>query len=64
VLPPVSQGHITIDASHAGVILDGSNLPDGFNAGISIHSHGNTVRGMQVVGFAREGLQLISAKTT
>jgi parallel beta-helix repeat protein len=58
VLPPVSQGHITIDASHAGVILDGSNLPDGFNAGISIHSHGNTVRGMQVVGFAGAGIAI------
>jgi parallel beta-helix repeat protein len=47
-----------IDASHAGVILDGSNLPDGFNAGISIHSHGNTVRGMKVVGFAGAGIAI------
>ena len=29
VLPNVSQGDITIDASNAGVILDGSYLPQG-----------------------------------
>lgn len=40
---------ITIDASDAGVILDGSALTMG--PGIWLQSSGNTVRGLQILGF-------------
>jgi parallel beta-helix repeat protein len=55
-LPPVSQGNLTIDASEAGVILDGSRIPEGWNSGIEVHSNSNTIRGLQVVGFSGAGI--------
>jgi parallel beta-helix repeat protein len=51
-LPHISQGHITIDASNAGVILDGSAISVPWVAGISIYfSDNNVIRGLQVVKF-------------
>ena len=55
-LPPVSQGNLTIDASEAGVILDGSRIPEGWNSGIEVQSNSNTIRGLQVVGFSGAGI--------
>jgi hypothetical protein len=57
VLPGLRQGYVTIDASDAGVILDGSQLPsDSWMGGIEIGSDGNTVRGLQVVNFTGTGI--------
>ena len=56
-LPQISQGHLTIDASDAGVILDGSQLPtDSWIPGLEIVSDGNTIRGLQVIHFTGTGL--------
>jgi tetratricopeptide (TPR) repeat protein len=53
VLPNVSQGNITIDASNAGVILNGSHLPRESlnNFGLRISSDRNTVMGLQILNF-------------
>jgi hypothetical protein len=58
-LPQITQGNLMIDASNAGVILDGSGIspPEGAT-GISITSDYNTVRGLQIVGFFDAGIGL------
>jgi hypothetical protein len=58
-LPELDQGYLTIDASDAGVILDGSNIttPE-FVHGIAITSDNNIVRGLQIVGFSDAGIAL------
>ena len=55
-LPPISCGHLTIDASNAGVIIDGSNVPGDWNNGLQVYSSHNTVMGLQVVNFAGSGI--------
>lgn len=54
-LPPLSQGHLTVDASNAGVILDGSHLTEEAD-GLLIISDDNTVRGLQIRHFHRCGV--------
>ncbi|MCJ7622258.1 MAG: right-handed parallel beta-helix repeat-containing protein, partial [Anaerolineaceae bacterium] len=60
VLPNISQGDITIDASNAGVILDGSYLPQGGNNnnGLRISSDRNTVMGLQILNFQNQAIYL------
>ncbi len=48
-LPRISQGSVNLDASDAGVILDGSKLQGGF--GLIINSDHNYIRGLQMVNF-------------
>ena len=56
-LPQITQGNLTIDASDAGVILDGSLLPaDTWIPGLEIISNDNTVRGLQVIHFTGTGI--------
>ena len=55
-LPNVNQGDLTIDASNAGVILDGSNILKDWVHGLEIYSDGNTVRGLQIVNFSGAGI--------
>jgi hypothetical protein len=55
-LPGITQGNVTVDASNAGVILNGSKIPDGWNSGLSAHSNNNIIRGLQVVGFSGAGI--------
>lgn len=50
-LPWLTRGNITIDASNAGVILDGSSVPGSWDPGIGIASDHNTIRGLQIVNF-------------
>lgn len=57
-LPGVSQGNLTIDASNAGVILDGSNIPEGWVSGLEAVSNGNTIQGLQVSNFSGVGIVL------
>lgn len=58
-LPVLSVGLVTIDASDAGVIVDGSQLsPDSFAAGLAIYSDGNVVMGLQIVDFPGQGIQI------
>ena len=51
-LPLISQGNLGIDASNAGVILDGNNIGEDFVPCLQIISDGNPVRGLQFVNFA------------
>ncbi len=61
-LPNISQGNLTIDASDAGLILDGSNIIEGdWIPGLSITSDGNIIRGLQIVNFSGAGIVLEGA---
>jgi hypothetical protein len=57
-LPWLSQGDVTIDASNAGVILDGSRAGGEWTPGIIIDSEGNTIQGLQVIHFTGAGIVL------
>lgn len=47
-LPRIKQSHITLDASNAGVILEGSNLSDN-NFGLILNSDYNKILGLQII---------------
>jgi parallel beta-helix repeat protein len=55
-LPEIAMGNLTIDASNAGVILDGRYVPSG--DGIRITSSGNTIKGLQIVRFPDDGIEI------
>ena len=59
MLPILTQGNLTIDASDAGVILDGSGIPGENTRGLEILSDGNMIRGLQIVSFTGAGIQLV-----
>jgi len=48
---PFHQGNLTLDASQAGVILDGSEFSDGSYSVIQIHLSNITIRGFQLRNF-------------
>jgi len=55
----IEQGNITIDASNAGVILDGKRIQeDSVVWGICIASDGNVIRGLQILNFSGVGLSV------
>jgi uncharacterized repeat protein (TIGR01451 family) len=53
------EGNITLDASNAGVILDGSSVTGVWDPGIAISSDNNIVRGLQIYNFPGAGIGLI-----
>ncbi|MHA2100651.1 MAG: choice-of-anchor D domain-containing protein, partial [Candidatus Kariarchaeaceae archaeon] len=55
-LPSITQGSITIDASNAGVILNGSALSSG--NGFTITSNSNSIMGIQIINFVGFGIKL------
>jgi hypothetical protein len=58
-LPHIRQGDLTIDASNAGVILDGSNVPGDWETGLQIVvSNANTIRGLQISNFSGPGIAI------
>lgn len=57
-LPSLQHDGITLDASNAGVVLDGSALSGAFEAGIEIASKGNRVKGLQIVSFPFAGIYI------
>lgn len=57
-LPHITQGHITVDASDAGVILDGSRVMGDWVGGLEIGSDRNTIRGLQVISFSGTGIAI------
>ncbi len=58
-LPEISQGNITIDASNAGVVLDGSNILEGeWTPGLEINSKRNTIQGLHIINFSGAGIVL------
>ncbi|MGD2205967.1 MAG: right-handed parallel beta-helix repeat-containing protein [Anaerolineae bacterium] len=54
---PGLAGNVTVDASNAGVIVDGSGTPPGDDA-FFITSNGNTIQGLQIVYFGGDGVVL------
>ena len=58
-LPWITVNGLTIDASNAGVVLDGSGLTEG--VGLVVSGAGNvTIRGLQILSFPSDGLELIN----
>jgi len=57
-LPDITQGNLTIDASNAGVIIDGSALGSG--DGFHITSNGNVIKGLQILYFPGNGVRIDS----
>lgn len=58
-LPHIHASHLTLDASHAGVVLDGSQLPGDWEAGLQIvGSNGNTILGFQISNFSGPGIAI------
>jgi parallel beta-helix repeat protein len=58
-LPHIHANNLTLDASNAGVILDGSNLGEGWVAGLQIaSSNGNTIRGLQISNFSGRAIDI------
>ena len=57
-LPSIVQGHLTLDASNAGVVLDGSQVGGDWPAGIEINSEHNHIKGLQIIHFTGPGIQL------
>jgi hypothetical protein len=61
-LPPLTWGYMNIDASDAGVILDGTATPAG-SSGLLIESDGNVIKGLQVIGFPAVGISISGEAT-
>ena len=59
VLPSLTQGNLTIDASDAGVILDGQGSTEPNTWGLEIISDGNVVRGLQIINFTGFAIQIV-----
>jgi hypothetical protein len=63
-LPHIQQSNMTIDASDGGVILDGSNAPGDWLAGLQIvSSDANTIRGLQISNFSGPGIAISGDST-
>lgn len=54
-LPTISRSNVTIDASNAGVIIDGAQAPAGTN-GFVIAADAITIRGLTIRKFAANGI--------
>ncbi|MFC1509421.1 T9SS type A sorting domain-containing protein [Candidatus Omnitrophota bacterium] len=52
-LPQLVQGNLTIDASDAGVVIDGSGITTPEAYGFSIASNNNIIRGLQIANFSQ-----------
>ncbi|OGN93259.1 MAG: hypothetical protein A2Z71_01000 [Chloroflexi bacterium RBG_13_50_21] len=60
-LPQIIQGNLTIDASNAGVVLDGDKIGDEWCSGLAILSNKNIVRGLRFEDFGPgAGIELSS----
>jgi len=60
-LPFIEQGQITIDASRAGVIVNGDQMMAHEGCGLIITSDHNTIQGLQIVNFPGSGIVFIGA---
>jgi hypothetical protein len=59
-LPIIITDNLTIDASNAGVILDGSGTPGGTYGLVINGASGVTIKGLQVVNFPLGGIWIIN----
>jgi hypothetical protein len=63
-LPHIHVSHLTLDASNAGVILDGSQVPGEWIAGLQIvSSQENTIMGLQISHFPGPGIAISGDST-
>jgi parallel beta-helix repeat protein len=62
-LPPLAQDNLTVNASDAGVILDGRGTPLD-TEGLNINSNGNVVRGLHVINFPGIGVRITGSGNT
>ena len=63
-LPHLRVSHLTLDASNAGVILDGSQIPGDWIAGLQIvSSEENTIMGLQISHFPGPGIAISGDST-
>jgi hypothetical protein len=63
-LPHIHVNNLTLDASNAGVILDGSQIPGDWVAGLQIvMSDANTIRGLQISHFPGPGIAISGDST-
>jgi hypothetical protein len=60
-LPGMDQGGVTIDASNAGVILDGRELASNPAYGLQVFSERNTIMGLQIMNFNEGGIVIAGA---
>ncbi|MDH5729753.1 MAG: hypothetical protein OEZ58_12235, partial [Gammaproteobacteria bacterium] len=57
--PDITQDAVTVDASNAGVIIDGTSA--GASAvGVLINSNNNIIRGLQVSNFSSHGIYIVT----
>ncbi|MDP3000797.1 MAG: right-handed parallel beta-helix repeat-containing protein [Bryobacterales bacterium] len=56
-LPPLRWGNTTIDGSEAGVVIDGGGY-SARGAGITLRSEGNTIKGLQILGFSDNAIMI------
>lgn len=57
-LPILDQGYLTLDASNAGVVLNGSHIGGEWIAGIDVWSDHNVIKGLGVLNFSGPGIIL------
>ncbi len=59
-LPHIREDHITLDASNAGVVVNGTRVETSEEGeeGIEIESRYNVIKGLQMVGFSGPALKL------
>lgn len=57
-LPVIDQGYLTLDASNAGVVLNGAHIGGEWVAGIDVWSDNNIIRGLGIVSFSGPGIAL------
>ncbi len=58
-LPHIIINNLTLDASQAGIILDGSQVTGEWVAGLQIvSSHSNAIRGLQIANFPGPGIAI------
>ena len=60
-LPALQCGDLSIDASNAGVILNGDRMIAHEGCGLVVTSDRNTIQGLQIVNFPGSGIVLIGA---
>lgn len=63
-LPTIVQDYLTIDASNAGVILDGSATSGEGCTGLGIEADNVRISGLQIVNFSGSGIELRGQNNT
>ena len=58
-LPLVTESNLTIDASNAGVIINGEMLSESYIDGLHVEGASNvTIKGLQIINFPDNGIEL------